>query len=391
MRLVHVVPTYFPAVRYGGPIWSVHALCRALVRRGHEVEVLTTNVDGLGNLDMPLEVPLDRDGVMVRYFPSRFLRRLYWSPRMARQFAEVLVGADFLHLHSVFLWPTSAAARVARRLNVPWCVAPRGALVPELIRRRNTLAKRVWLALVERETIQQAAFLHATSALESADAARLGYALPPVRIIPNGVDLPRVADSASPLVNSSSPEKGAFLFFLGRISWKKGLDRLIAAMAAVPAVRLVIAGNDEENLTPRLETLAREAGVAERISFIGPVTGDRKTALLRTATMLVLPSYSENFGNVILESLAVGRPVAMTAEVGLAPVIAEAGAGIILPCDPTAMGEALAVILANPAHLDAMGERGRALVEKCYSWDEVAAQMEAAYMKAIAARNKHVS
>lgn len=351
--------------------------------------MLTTNVDGPGDLDVPLGVPLDRDGVAVRYFPSRFLRRLYWSPQMARQFSDVLTGADFLHLHSIFLWPTSAAARAAQRLNVPWCVSPRGALVPELVERRSTLAKRIWLGLVERKTIQQAAFLHATSALEGEDAARFGYALPPVRIIPNGVEVPVLDDPVCPPV-VSSPESGPMLFFLGRISWKKGLDRLIPAMAFVPTARLVVAGNDEENLTPRLKALAREVGVADRVRFIGPVTGDKKAALLRAATLLVLPSYSENFGNVILESLAAGRPVAITAEVGLAPVVTEAGAGIILPGDSTAMGQALAASLASPAYLDAMGERGRLLVEQRYSWDTVAAEMEAAYMEAIAARKKYV-
>lgn len=390
MRLVHVVPTYFPAVRYGGPIWSVHALCKALVRRGHQVEVLTTNVDGPYDLDVPVGIPVDRDGVMVRYFPSHFLRRLYWSPQMARQFSDVLADADFLHLHSIFLWPTSAAARVGKRLNVPWCLAPRGALVHELVRRRSTLVKRIWLGLVERKTIQQAAFLHATSALEGDDAARFGYALPPIRIIPNGVEVP-VLNEQMDLTSVVPQGSGPVLLFLGRISWKKGLDRLIPAMAWVPGARLVVAGNDEENLTPRLEALAREVGVADRVHFVGTVTGEMKTALLRAATLLVLPSYAENFGNVILESLAVGRPVAMTAEVGLAPVVAEAGAGVILPGDPVAMGKALAANLFDLGRLDAMGARGHQLVEQRYSWDTVAAEMEAAYMEAIAGRKKHLS
>ena len=48
MRILHVVPSYLPAVRYGGPIFTVHGLCRALAARGHEVQVFTTNVDGPG-------------------------------------------------------------------------------------------------------------------------------------------------------------------------------------------------------------------------------------------------------------------------------------------------------------------------------------------------------
>ena len=53
LRLLHVVPSYYPAVRYGGPIRSVHALCASLAQRGHEVSVYTTNIDGENNSDVP--------------------------------------------------------------------------------------------------------------------------------------------------------------------------------------------------------------------------------------------------------------------------------------------------------------------------------------------------
>src|SRR6516164_1585335 len=83
MRILHVVPTYHPAVRYGGPIYSVHSLCRALAADGHRVHVFTTNVDGPGNSDVPLRRPVDLDGVQVHYFPSRWFRRIYCSVGLA--------------------------------------------------------------------------------------------------------------------------------------------------------------------------------------------------------------------------------------------------------------------------------------------------------------------
>ena len=69
LKLLHVVPTYLPATRYGGPIYSVHGLCKALAVRGHEVHVFTTNVDGPGDSAVPLGRPVDLDGVKVWYFP----------------------------------------------------------------------------------------------------------------------------------------------------------------------------------------------------------------------------------------------------------------------------------------------------------------------------------
>ena len=77
MNILYVVPTYLPATRYGGPIFAVHGLARALVERGHRVDVFTTNVDGDGESDVPLRERVDLDGVGVHYFSSP-LRRLYW-------------------------------------------------------------------------------------------------------------------------------------------------------------------------------------------------------------------------------------------------------------------------------------------------------------------------
>ena len=106
MRILHVVPSYLPALRYGGPIISVHGLCKALAGRGHDVHVFTTNVDGDGESPVPTGIPVDLEGVKVWYFPVPMLRRLYWSPQMKSALDEQMSGFDVLHTHSVFLWPT---------------------------------------------------------------------------------------------------------------------------------------------------------------------------------------------------------------------------------------------------------------------------------------------
>src|SRR5213078_2831497 len=97
----------------------------------------------------------------------------------------------------------------------------------------------------------------------------------------------------------------------------KGLDRLIEAMRLLPEARLIIAGNDEENYRATLPS-------AENVRFVGAVGGEAKDELLRRAAALVLPSYSENFGNVVLEAMAVGTPVVVTPEVGLAEEVEQA-------------------------------------------------------------------
>ena len=388
MRILHVVPTYLPAWRHGGPVLAVHGLCKALAARGHEVKVFTTNVHGEGTLDVSLNEAVRIDGVDVRYFAVRPPRRPYYAPEMKKALRDGIDGFDMVHLHSIFLWPTTAAARAAERAGVPYVLSPRGMLVPELLRARGRWRKRAWMLVAERRTIERAAALHATSPLEAEEAARLGLSLPSVSVIPNGVEPePWTGNGSAP---SSAVQgvlaRGSFLLFLGRLSWKKGLDRLIPAMARVPGASLAIAGNDEEDLRPALERLAREAGVAERIAFLGPVHGADKATLLHRAAVLVLPSYSENFGNVVLESWAAGRPVVVTPEVGLAGTVQEIDGGIVAQAD---LGETLRDLLGDPERLDAMGRRGAAAVRERFGWPRVAKEMEEVYDRLIMGKGWH--
>ena len=145
MRILHVIPSYLPAVRYGGPIFATHGLCKALAARGHEVQVFTTNVDGPGNSPVPVGLTVNLEGVQVRYFPCPLFRRLYWAPALGRALENEIDKFDVVHLHSVFLWPTWAAARAACKAGVPYVLSPRGMLVKELIRRRSRLAKSAWI------------------------------------------------------------------------------------------------------------------------------------------------------------------------------------------------------------------------------------------------------
>jgi glycosyltransferase involved in cell wall biosynthesis len=362
MRVLHVVPTYLPATRYGGPIFAVHGLCKALAARGHEVEVFTTNVDGRGVSGVPLGAAVDLDGVLVHYYPSTF-RRLYYSPAMRRALQARVREFDLVHAHSVFLWPTASAVREAHRAGVPYVISPRGMLVPELIRQKSRLAKTAWISLVERRSFMGACAIHFTSEREREDAARLGVSVPRAAIVPNGIDIPLLRHEA---------RDPSLVLYLGRINWKKGLDRLVNAVARASASRLVIAGRDDEGY-------ARTLPPHDRVTFVGEVTGAAKERLLATAAMLVLPSISENFGNAVLEAMAYATPVIVTPGVGLAHDVQKAGAGIVTDGAAEHLAEAIERLLADPALCATMGARGRELVEKRYGWDHVAGEMEELY------------
>ncbi len=378
LRILQVVSAYYPAVRYGGPIRSVHGLSAALARRGHEVHVYTTSVDGDSDLDVSLEEPVHLDGVAVHYFRVPALRRLWWSPALGRRLRESIGDFDVVHIHAVFLWPMWAAARAAERARVPYVVSPRGMLIREAIRGKSRWVKTAWIQLVERKTLRGAAGLHVTADVERAELSALGLPVPrAVMEIPNGIDWP-----ADHLPLADTPFAGLpprFALFVGRISWVKGLDRLIAAWQWIRDVPLVIAGHDDEGYRPQLEELARSLGIEDRILYLGAVDNAHKWALYAAAELLVLPSYTENFGNVVAEAMAMACPVVVSPGVGIASLVSAEGAGIVTSCEPPQLAAAIGSLITDPSRRLQLGRRGREAARTRLSWSSVAEQMEDLY------------
>src|SRR5215472_14852089 len=373
MRILHVVPTYYPAVRYGGPIFAVHSLCRALAARGHELHVFTTNVDGLGITATPVGTPVDLNGVQIRYFPCPLLRRLYWSPAMGRALRREIGRFQLVHLHSVFLWPTWAAARAARNVGIPYVLSPRGMLVKELIARRSRLVKSAWIRLIERANVEQAAALHLTSQLENTELAYFDWRLPRVAVIPNAVDEPLPPNGkVAPDVEAITREQPLVLF-LGRLSWKKGLDRLLQAFAHTQSVKLAIVGTDDENFAPQLVKLAADLQIADRVRILPrTVIGSEKERLFAAARLFVLSSYSENFGNTVLEAMQRGVPVVVTPEVGAAEIVRTSGAGLVVAGGPEPLSSAIRLLIADLSLARSMGEAGQRHAVAHFTWGHVA-------------------
>lgn len=385
MRILHVIPHYHPAARYGGPIRSVHGLAAANVALGDEVHVFTTNVDGAGVVAAPVGVPVDRDGVKVWYFPTSIGRRIYRSPAMQRALDATLPTFDIAHIHYIWVWPTVAAAAAARKHGIPYILTPRGMLVADLIRRKNMLAKRLWLTLFAKRDVEQAAAIHVTSLGEADSLRGLGLSFRRVEIVENGTEFP---SKEKPMFGALEAPNEAFLkrpyiLFLGRISWKKGLDRLLRALVLVEDADLVIAGYDENGYSEDMRRLVAELGLVNRVHFAGPVTDDMKWTFIRSALCLVLPSYNENFGMAVLEAMAVGCPAIVSEEVGLADVVRESGSGIVTAGDPQLLAQAIVSLIESPEKRLVMGRAGVRTAQERYSWRSRARAMQAVYLQCL--------
>jgi glycosyltransferase involved in cell wall biosynthesis len=169
------------------------------------------------------------------------------------------------------------------------------------------------------------------------------------------------------------------VLFLGRISWKKGLERLLDAFALTDLQRLAIVGPDDERLVPSLALRARELQIINRVRFLPrTVIGPDKEYLYRAASVFVLPSHSENFGNSVLEAMQRGVPVVITPEVGVIDIVRNSGGGLVTEGSPQALSAAICRLTADRSFGKAMGRAGQKYSAN-YTWNDIAARMENLY------------
>jgi glycosyltransferase involved in cell wall biosynthesis len=379
-RVLLFAPNYLPATRYGGPVRSTHGLARALVAAGHVVDVLTTDVDGPDRLDVPLDRPVEIDGVRVHYCPISTPQRIYRSAVLARRAASLLPRADAVHINGMFLWPGPYLARAARVAGKALVISPRGMLAPEMVAGKSRLVKQVWIALQERANLAAATAIHVTSEGEAAGLHAMGLDLAPVVVIGNGVDMP---------INPSRPDEieriwgdvppGQRVAFLARLDWTKGADMAIAAVRAHPNAVIRLAGHDQIGLRTELESQLRRADGTSCGSFLGQLDGAQKWAFLAGADALLVPSVNESFGMSVAEAMAVGTPVIATEGVGAAPMLRRIDPGLVVPRTQAALDAALARLLAESDRRREIGSAAQHIAATELGWGGIAARMAAVY------------
>jgi glycosyltransferase involved in cell wall biosynthesis len=261
-------------------------------------------------------------------------------------------------------------------------------LVNKLFEARHRLLKRAWVALIEKFNLEHAAAIHVTSSLEAKDLAQFALSLQRVVIIANGVDSVDIAPAREPADDLRAlATQQPLILFLGRLSWKKGLDRLLHAFAHTRIGILAIVGTDDENLAPSLSKLANELNIAHRVCFVPrTVTGPDKEFVFSSADVFVLPSYSENFGNTVLEAMQRGLPVIVSRNVGASEAVRASGGGVVVEGDALQLGAAIERLAQNPSLCNLLGARGQRFVSENYSWASMAAQMEVLYESLAAPR-----
>ncbi len=391
LRILYVIPFFAPAWGYGGPPRQVFDLARQLVRRGHSVQVITTDaLDGSTRVSKRREV---MEGVSVQRVPnlSNWLAwnyKIFLPTTFGKAFRSALPQADIVHLFDFRDLQNALALGGMRRHSVPYLLSAFGELPRASGPKRP--AKYVFDLLWGYRLIRQATALIAQTADEAEWYAHFGALPEQVHTVPLAVDvdaIPVPSRSGDFRARNGVAPSEAMILFLGRIHQYKGLDVLIRAFSQVravrPNVRLVIAGRDDGYLATA-QRLAAEVAPRSSVLFCGPLYGDARFEAYADADLFALtPSHAEQTSLAALEACACGTPALVTHQAPI-PDLDASCAGVSVPHDEAAVAAGLTGLL--DMDLTAMGARAAALVRRRFALPVVAETLEGVYLEACSTR-----
>ncbi|MBD3379243.1 MAG: glycosyltransferase [Candidatus Omnitrophica bacterium] len=375
MKVLHVISSLDK--KYGGPSKALVEMVLAQKRAGICPEIAATRFPG----ENP-EVP---ERVKTRFF-ERCLGEYKYSPGMRKWLEEHIKKYDIVHIHSVFVYSTMLAARLAEKEKIPYIVRTIGQLYEWSLRNKSYLLKKIYLELIEKRTLEKAAMLHFTTEDERDNLIvklkrKQGYVLPlGVRI--GGVMARREAYARFP-----GFEDKKILLFISRIHPKKGLETVIPVINGIfrkyPDWILVIAGEGRESYVNELKEKIDSLHTGKHVHFTGYVFGKEKEALLSLADIYILPSYTENFGVAVAEALAYGKPVCISKNVGIASDIKKYNAGKVFELREDSISESLGELMCSERKRTKMGANALRLAGEKYDWDTITQKQIKIYEKII--------
>ena len=392
MRILYFADIRFPLERANG-IQTMET-CVALTARGHDVDLIVRP-----DTHSPARDPFDYYGLDPT--PRLRIERAPVSgPTAARRLGYLAFAAgrsagagraDIVLTRDLAV--ASLLVGLPRRLRPPVVYESHGyapevaAALPGLVSTAIAPNPRKLARLARREArVWHAAdgYVTITAALAADLTARHG-ARERVAVIPDGARIPPAADAQFDAVNSEP-----IVAYAGHLYPWKGVDVLLEALALVPNARgLIVGGHAAEPDLGRLQALAQQLGISDRVTFTGMVDPARVPELLRRASVLALPNpasaISTRFTSPLklFEYLAAGRAIVASDLPSIREILHDGVDGLLVaPGDANDLADALRRLLGDPA-LAAQLARAAFAAAPQYSWDRRAEKLETLFTQVI--------
>lgn len=361
---LHVLTLVDAESSYGGPLSVALGQCRELVRRGHRAQI----VAGWRGPGRP---PGELEGVPVHLFP---VRQVVPVGRFSGLLAPALVAwlgrhardHDVGHVHLARDLVPLTAAGVLAAAGVPYVTQTHGMVMPDARRSAVVMDRALTLPVLRRARHR----LALTDREEAGLRTLLGPGVP-VERLPNGIEIPSDVEPADPAAAGGVPD----VLFLARLHPRKRvLDFARAAAILIDEevrARFSIVGPDDGDLARLRELIDARPAWTAGIRYEGALAHADAVRRIARCSVYVLPSVDEPFPMTLLEALSLGRPAVCTSTCGIAPVLRERDAAVVIDEGPEPLVATLRALLGDPAGRAGLSQRAAATAREVFSIEAV--------------------
>jgi glycosyltransferase involved in cell wall biosynthesis len=389
MKILQIIPHFYPALSFGGPVTFTYELCKHLAARGHDVTIYTSDADK-NRIKEVGSKKLENSRISVKYFSniSNSLAckyNFYLTPAFYPEMIKNMAKFDVVHMHELYVLQNIFAALFAKRKGISFVISAHGSLTNVQIRGKTQI-KSLFQKIGFGYYHQATRFL-ALSEKEKEEYKASGFDESRIEILPTGVekfiksDLKEIQQFKKKYL--ILPDNKIILY-IGRLHPIKRLDLLIRSFVLVRRKNknayLIIAGPDGGE-KKKLKQMAKELLPENSYIFTGNADEKLKNVLLSIADVFVMVSYTEGLSKSLLEASSAGLPVVVTKSCNYSEVT-KYHCGMETEAKEEQISYAIAEIFSNHRENSKFGENGKKMIEQNFLWEKTIVQYIDLYREA---------
>lgn len=381
MKILHLIPYFYPAASLGGTAAVVYNIAKKQVEKGHQVCVYTTDLHDSGRrINNRTALRKTIFGVRVYYFRNLSCKlaysfNFYLPLNFFSHLLKTINGFDIIHLHEIYTVMHLWTAFIARIKHIPYLISPQGTAT--LVNKTGRLfRKKIFNIIFGRFLYDNCAAFIVSSRIEKNSLTLLGIPENKVFLIPNGVDSAlyrNIPDKFLSRKRLGLNKNNFVLLFLGRIHPKKGIDLIIDALPKVLSIfknviLLIVGPMADKTYREYLNKKITLLKLHDKVKFMNSVSGKNKLAVFSASDIFILPSFQEGLPVGALEAAASNLPLVLTKDCGIGE-LEKSRAGLYISHDKKSIARAIIRILGDKIK-SSYRQNARLMVKKYYSADK---------------------